>query len=338
MSLSNDIADYPTIGDFFDAQVSSVVFNILYDLGAPLANSMHGLLTAAMLFSITIYGIRITLNDTQASSREFVVTLIWGMLSLGVVAPSFYFTYVISLFYDLREFFITILLDQEFSSGQSIFQAVSNSFSKVFLFVGRMFELWSVSMITPLLFGLLIGAFYGIFYAYLVITLMFINVVMGILFVLGVLVIPLGAFQMWRAVVKSWIQALLKYTSVSIFVSVVVLLTSRLMTISLWQLSQDTMSVNGTYSNVSFFSSGMAALLLTACLGIALLKKSMELTSEITGGVMTDTGGVVKGAASDTMIAAKGIGLASRALSGGSAMSALKQTSSAASQIKKGIN
>lgn len=312
--ISNNIKDYPTVGDFFIAQIQDGVFGIIGSTFSPLAESMHSLLVASMVCAIVIFGIRITLNDSKASLREFVVTLIWGMTSLGVVEPEFYQTWIVETVWSLADGFATLILSGEFGE-MSIFGAISKSFSRVFFFVGELFKVWSVSNVLPLIVGLVTGAFYGAFYAYMLVLVLFVNVILGILFILGVIIIPLGAFEMWRSVVKSWVQALLKYSAVSLFVATIALITNKLVIIAIGTLSTEAINADSYYEHISVLSSSLAVLLLTACFGIALLKKTMELTGEITGGVMSDTKGAVSGAVGDTASAIKGIGAAGRGIS-----------------------
>lgn len=312
--ISNNINDYPTVGDFFVAQIQDGIFGIIGTTFAPLTASMHSLLVATMVCSLVVFGIRITLNDSKASKREFVVTLIWGMTSLGIVEPEFYQKWIVDTVWSLADGFASLMLSGEFGN-LSLFGAISKSFQRVFYFVGELFKVWSVTNVLPLLIGIVTGAFYGIFYAYMLVLVLFVNVILGIMFILGAIIIPLAAFEMWRAVFKSWIQSILKYSAVSLFVATIALISNKLVVIAIGTLSMEALNADSYYEHLSILSSSLAVLLLTACFGVALLKKTMELTGEVTGGVMSDTRGAVGGAVGDTASAIKGIGAAGRGIS-----------------------
>lgn len=318
MSVSNYVSDYPTVGDFFLAQVQNAIMQIINNTFSPLSEGMHDLLVVLMVLSITVYGLRITLNDSKASGREFVVTLIWGAVSLYITEPNFYASYIVETVWSLSDAFASFMLAGEFGQ-MSLFGAISKNFVKVFYFIGELFKVWSVGNIYPLIIGLLMGLIYGAFYAAALIITLFVSVLLGIMFIWGAIVIPLAAFEMWRAVFKSWVQAILKYAAVGLYVATVILICNQIITVSVSNLILEATNNTSYVADLGTFgamSSNLAVVLLAGCFGIALLKKSLEITSEITGGVMGDTKGAVSGAWNDSMSAVKGIGGVAKAYKG----------------------
>jgi hypothetical protein len=320
MSISNRLEDFSTIGDFFNAHIKYIMNDVIVELFDSLSFGFIGFIQVLMLLCLTLYGIRWTLGDAKAQPREMIFTMVWGLLSIGVIDPSFYYEYVASVFWELSDAFTIMMLSGDSNyQGKTLFEAINNSFSKVFLIADRIWVSGDFQNILPLLASVLVSVIFGVFYALILSTVIFVNVVGGIALLLGVIIIPISAFEMWRGVFKSWVQALLKYSAVNVYIATVVLVSNKFITIFAYELTSDIFSDDSAMSSIGNLPLSFGGLLLVGWFGSFLIKKSIELTSELTGGVMSDSKGAFSNGAAATGVALKGIGKG-----GKNAMSKLK--------------
>lgn len=243
-----------------------------------------------LLCSIVIYGI-IFISNGWGKFKNLVKTLVWALFALGLVSQDVYFGFVIEPVVTVRDRLSIFLMTGD---AGTIFQAVQESFAKLMGFGFSLIDSGGMTNLTPVLIGAVVLLISGLYYLVIVANFLFCDLALYILFFFGMLIIPLGAFESARPMFKSWCSAIAKYVGVFIMTGALVSIIDGAMRPLLQEVINESYSDGGYGGGVSMIFLG--AVLALGSFGIYLLFKSMELTTEITGGVMSD------GAAGSTSI------------------------------------
>lgn len=269
------------------------------------------LLTLALI----IHGTLLIVNDGKP--KEAAKTAVWALIAWSFVDSKFYESFLVNPLITTRDNLAIFLMP---SDDGTIFQSVQGSFAKLSGFGFSLIDSGGVTNITPIVIGLAVLLICGLYYLAILANLLFCEISLYLLFFFGLFIIPLGAFESARPMFKSWCGAIAKYVGVFIMIGALVGIIDAAMR----PLLQDVISASYSSEGYKQGSSSiyLASVLALGSFGSYLLFKAMELTTEITGGVMSDG---ATGSQSIVNSAKTTLNTINRGATGvGSALSALK--------------
>lgn len=293
--------DNLTIGDYFVSQIHIALNTILLSQFSILGVGIKTLISSILILSLVVYGIRLMFGDIASTGKQLATTCVWCLFGLGVVDASFYSQYIIIPLDAVMTNIAGLFISGELSNS-SIFIVISQSFSAIFDYAGKLMDEGGISELGLTFAGLTVYITYGLYYCALVIVILMAQIGLSVFYLFGVIIIPLSAFQMFRGMFKSWIGAIAKYSSVVVVVSVITSLLNKITVEIVTNMLSAMKNAEG------FGTVYDGALLLNGLFGFLLISKAIEITAELTGGVASDTSGAFKagaGAASGAITAGK---------------------------------
>ena len=272
------------VGDFLLNLINQGAVTLLETKGGELLNSIHTVVYVTLILSITIYGVLIMTGDMASSGKKLLITCLWVVVAMEVTNPEFYFNFVITTVIQTKNNLASFLLAGD--NGNTLFEGLSVSFSKIFGHALALIDSGGMTNLAPVLAGLSIFVIYGIYYASIVANLLFCDLVIYVLFLLGLMIIPLSAFQTFRGIFKSWVTIISKYCLVFIISAMIISLLNNVNTYLIQQLLIESYQNGEVESGI--LSPYFGATLLMGIFGAYLMTKAMELSGELTGGAMSD--------------------------------------------------
>jgi len=309
------------LGDWFANiirfSVDRLIFAQFTDLGEGFIVTFKVLLT----FSILIYGLRIMTNDSNGTVKQMAITCVWVVLGIGITGPSFYLSYVYEPILEFKNGLASLFIAGD--SGVTMAAAFSDTNSRMFLHAEKVLE--ASSTIDPANWAIAFSIFviYGLYYAAFIGISLFCELSLAITILMGIFIIPLSGFQVARGMGKSWVIAVIKYSSVFVVLAVIISLLNMMGDMMITELMNE-LYINNQLDEdaVKLSSPILGGVLLVGIFGIYMMMQVMEFTTEITGGVMSDAGKGVTSIANTAKTTANAISSGRRV--GGSALSALK--------------
>ncbi|MUK91896.1 hypothetical protein GNP80_05530 [Aliivibrio fischeri] len=310
-----------SVGDFLLDGIRTGAFNLIADKGADLFNMTHTLISSLLTCSIVIYGVRYMLGDMESTNKNLFTTCVWVILAIGITEPSSYFNMIVLPILQTKDNLAIFFISNRWDGG-SLFSNISDSFSRMFGHALALIDSGSfVSNFTPILAGLLIGAVYGVYYFLAVSNMLLCELILMLLMFFGLLILPLSGFQLARGLAKSWIVSIIKYALISIITTIIISLLDAINKPIIQKLLVDSYQ-NGEIED-GILSPYMGLVLVIGGFGVLLMRLTMEIAAEISGGVMSDGMAASKMAGSAAGAAISGIGAGAKYGAGG-ALKALK--------------
>lgn len=312
--------DSIAVGDYLLNLIRLGSLDLLTDKGQGLVDSIHTFLSSALLFSILVYGVRIMAGDLAGSGKELALTSIFVVLAISITTPNIYYDFIIKPVIETRDNLSVFIVN--FKYNQSLFESIGASFYRMFGHGKALIDSGSIMSgnITPILAGIAVFVIYGIYYTLIVANLLFCELVVFTLFLLGLLIIPVGAFKTARGCLKGWVIALVKYNFVFIIVCMIISIVNAINEPIINKMLVESYQ-NGEIKE-GLLNPNFGMVLIMGCFGAYLMSKSMEVAAELTGTTATDGAIGAKSLANTVTSSVKGMGAVSNG--GGSALRALK--------------
>ena len=275
-----------SVGDYLLELIRNGGFGLLVDKGRNLSNEIHYLMSACLTLSVLIYGVRIMAGDLVGSGKELLLTSVMTVIAIGITSPEVYYSFVISPTLSTRDnlsvFFISI------ESGNTLFETIGSSFYRMITHGYALVESGSIMSgnIAPILAGVTVMLAYGIYYILIAANLLFCELVTTVLFIVGLVAIPVGVFKTTRNIFKGWLNSLIKYNLVFVMTAIIVSVINSVNSPIISELLIETYQYGEVKEGILNPKFGMVIIM--ACFGSYLMLKAMELTAEITGGVASD--------------------------------------------------
>jgi len=306
------------VGDFLLNLINNGAYLLLQSKGGELLNAMHTVVSATLLLSIAIYGVLIMTGDLTASGKKLTITCLWVVIAMGVTDPDIYLNSIINPIIQTKNNLSSFLLMGD--SNKTLFEGLSDSFSRIFGHAVALIDSGGMTNLTPVLAGLSIFVIYGIYYTAIVANLLFCDLVIYVLFLLGLMIIPLSAFETFRGIFKSWVTIISKYCLVFIISAMIISLLNTVNAYLIQQLLIESYQNGEVESGI--LSPYFGAALLMGIFGAYLMTKAMELSGELTGGAMSDGSTGMKSISNTVKTGLNGLNQGSKM--GGNALKAMK--------------
>nr|AKN40550.1 hypothetical protein [Enterovibrio norvegicus] len=275
-----------TIGDALSNYFDYVVFDLIAGRYPALNKALHTLITSILLITCLVRGVLSMTGKANIQLREVGFTSFWVLVATSITEPSTYNYYVIEtvtkLTTNLGSFFVGDF------SGASTFEQVENTVFRMFKMIWLITEnldTWDWIEILTLYF---LGAIYGALYVMFIIIIAYSKFGTSIMLLLGGLIINLAAFKSFRGMAKSWIQSICKYALCVTVATLIIVLSMQLCAVILDLFIEQTGGSDTPDDISDYFGVFFWLMVAAGIVGLFLMTKAIELTSEITGGVATD--------------------------------------------------
>lgn len=310
-----------SIGDYLLTLIRFGGLGLLSEKGGDLSKQIHYLMSSFLILSVLIYGIRIMAGDLIGSGKELILTGVMTVLAIGITSPEQYYNLIISPILNTRDNLSVFFVSDE--SGKMFFEGIGSGFYRMIAHGYALIDSGSVMSgnIAPILAGIVVMLSYGIYYMLIVANLLFCELIITVLFIVGLISIPIGVFRTTRNIFKGWVNSLVKYNLVFVMTAIVASVVNSINEPIISELLIETYQYGEVKEGILNPKFGMV--LIMACFGSYLMLKVMELTAEITGGIASDGATGAKSLANTARGALRTINTGYQ--SGSSAIRALQQ-------------
>lgn len=269
-----------TVGDFLLNEVRNGGFSVIFSKGSGLSESAHLLLATGLIVSIVIKGILIMNGDLIGSGKALLKMSLWAVIGVSITNPSVYMDFVVLPSINIRDNLAVYLVSNDgYKEYNSTFEAISGSFNYMFNYAWKLVDSGSITSPAPVLAGLIVFIVYGLYYFSIVVNLVLCEVVLSFLFAMGLLIIPISAFETLRGILKSWITLILQYSMVVICSSLFVSILNSINAHAISKLAE-MKGIEG------ILSPWMGLVLLVACFGVLIMKIAFDTSAHLSGGIL----------------------------------------------------
>lgn len=277
-----NLKDIDNIGDLIMASIALGKGRIEDKFGY-LLDAFNDLFITLLYISILLYSIAILFRNMHLF-KEIAVMFVWVSVTTSIVKSGFYYDF----FQLLMATRIKISIFLATGEGHTIFSAIQDSFSALYGLGAALID--SGSMMTnvmPIVIGCTVNLICAIYYVSLVANLLLCELLLYILYFLGTFILLISCFKSARPMLQSWIKAIAKYSLVFVISGIVISLIDAAMRPILHEVIFQSYQ-DGGYSASGIPMKWLGAVLVLGCFGAVLMVKAMEISSELTGGVMSD--------------------------------------------------
>lgn len=269
-----------TVGDFLLNEVRNGGFAVIFSKGAGLAESAHVLLSFGIVVSIIIKGMLMMYGDLISTSKSLLKMSLWAVVGIAITQPSVYMNLVVQPSIEVRDNLSIFLVSNDgYLKYNSIFEAISGSFNYMFNYAWNLVEDGSLTSPAPALAGLVVFIVYGVYYFSVVVNLVLCEIVLSFLFAMGLIIIPLSAFETLRGTLKSWATLIMQYSMVIICSSLFISILNSINTHAISKLAE-IKGIDG------ILSPWMGLVLLVACFGVLIMKTAFDVAAHLSGGML----------------------------------------------------
>ena len=275
-----DLADI-TVGDFLLNSVRESGFSLIGAKGVDLAEAVHTFISIGLVVAIIIKGLMIMHGDLVGTSKSLLKMCLWAVIGIAITEPSLYTSLLIMPSIDIRDNLSIFMIsnDDYEASNIGIFGAISDSFNYMFNYAFALFNEGGMTNITPIIAGLVVSLVYGLYYLSIVVNMVLCEIILNFLYLFGLLVIPLSAFETLRGTLKSWATLIAQYSLVVICSSMFISILNNINRQAIENLSQ-IKGVDG------ILSPWMGLVLLVAAFGVLIMKVAFDVAAHLSGGML----------------------------------------------------
>lgn len=290
--MYDSIADYlynGTIGDYIVENIRSASEYLIQGKYSQLSQAIHPTISIALVFAITVHGLRVMTGDAISTLKQLIITSVWVVIALTLVTPSIFFNVVYLPFFEVKDSLTAYLMVG--SHDKTVYGAFSEANIRMFAHAGNILDKAGMTDVSMIATALIIYIIYGAYYAIFVAVTLYCELAVNILMLLSCLIIPLSGFQSGRGLGKSWLIALIKYFVVFVIIGFIVSLLNIISDAFISELMAEVYSNRGGGMDtdaVQLNSPIFGGTLICGLFGVYLMYQAMEFASEITGGVMSD--------------------------------------------------
>lgn len=291
------LEQFTTAGDAVLEYFRFSAENLLFEKTAPLADAIYLTLIAFSTLVWIMFGVMWMFGKVHETKDEMMKSAFLIMITSSITV-GVYQEWVIIPVLDLSNNLAVFFTD---SNQGTVFESIDKTFGNILGLGWDLIKSGGMMNLSPVFSGLAIVVMYGVCYAVYALVVIFSHFVLSIFFILGILLIKLSIFKCWRPVLKSWGQAVLKFSLVPVFATIIVIFSSSLAEMSIlsiidkttidWANYKEFIDKTDVATTYEYF-----VLILTAFVTIYLLMKTIETVSELTGGVANDMSGSIRGA------------------------------------------
>jgi hypothetical protein len=289
MNNNFDYSQFTNAGDAVLEYFTMTTYDMLFSKMGMLSTALHGTISVCLILVVMFQGALIMTGRGDSTYRDFLKMLLIASIVVSLT-PSNYNYFVIGTAIDISRGLTVYISDID--SGTP-FEAVHDVF---FTVIGLSFDMISSGGITdlmPVVAGIMVLITFGAAYSLFAIALIFANFMLAINFLFGFILIKLSMFQVWRPVLKTWVQSLLKFALVPVVATLIatfgaVLVGDVMQNITAARL-EDAVELKDDYQ--------FWVIILTGIVTAYAMSKVIEITAELTGSVANDLGGATRGAA-----------------------------------------
>lgn len=275
-----DLADI-TVGDFLLSSIRSSGFSLIGLKGEGLASAVHTFMSIGLVAAIVIKGVLIMYGDLVGTGKSLLKMCLWAVIGIAITEPSLYSRLVITPSIEIRDNLSIFMVssDDYISSNGGIFEAISGSFNYMFNYAFSLFKEGGMTNITPIIAGLVVSLVYGLYYFSIVVNMVLCEIILNFLYLFGLLIIPLSAFETLRGTLKSWATLIAQYSLVVICSSMFISILNNINKQAIENLSQ-IKGVDG------ILSPWMGLVLLVAAFGVLIMKVAFDVAAHLSGGML----------------------------------------------------
>lgn len=278
------IRDNSTIGDTVLAVFAYIRNSIIVDKYGDINNAIHNFLFSVLGLVMVIRAILGMSGRITVHMREIGISAIWLLIALSVSAPSVYVEWLVIPITSIGGAFTSLLTNNYGSAFEGINILLSNTLSIID-------QMQSELGVTDLLYKLILfvcGGLYVLLYGMYIIVVVYSQFSLTILFLFGGLIMQISAFKTCRGMLKSWGQAVAKYTLVSVVAALIMGITYGFASLVLAEYLDFLGSDAANFDASTGFNYLFWLFVAVGFVGVILMMKAIEITTEMTGGIATD--------------------------------------------------
>nr|AKN37584.1 hypothetical protein [Vibrio sp. FF_291] len=312
------ITNAPTMGDAIVQFYDFVVYGLINEKFEGLNKAVHTLSFAFLSCVIFIQAILSMMGKFEASLKAIALTAVWILVASAISKPETYNHLIVdtinSVIVGLGAFFAG-----DFDGGTT-FTMVDNLFLRLFLLLDQVTDILDWHDVLSWILTMLIGGIFAALYAMFVIIIVFCKFALSLLLLFGGLVIQFSAFKSVRGILKSWLQAIAKYGISIVIASLNILFTATLSIVVFDAFVGASFAAGNSIDPEDLFGKFYWLLVLVGFVSAFLMWKTIEFTSEITGGVATDMSQSFNAAANAANAGLKSLSMIQKGISKGGSL------------------